>query len=314
MSILESVKTFLKQPAEKGYSSNPEQEKILVNGDDTYPNTGVFFDDNRFLNQTDMSNVINRQKEKIMKYRNLALIPEVNDALDEIINEIIFSFDDTEPLKLVINEENEKLEKAINKSFEKINQLFNTKRNLFQIVRRTYIDGIAIVHAAYDKSTKQGIKALKLIEPVGLYYDKKENIYKYIEEKHFGLSYQRATKQEEYNIEEVIREDFGLYDGKINLSYLEFALKPANMLKTLEDLLIPLRFSRSISRRVFNVDIGDLPSKRGQEVMKEHQDKFTYKKFFNAETGEIKNHQHITSMVEDYWFANRNGGKGTINW
>ena len=104
---------------------------------------------------------------------------------------------------------------------------------------------------------------------------------------------------------------FGLYDGNINLGYLEYALKPANMLKTLEDLLIPLRFSRSISRRVFNVDIGDLPAKRGAEVMREHQSKFKYKKFYNNETGEVSNQQHITSMVEDYWFANRSGGKGT---
>jgi hypothetical protein len=83
------------------------------------------------------------------------------------------------------------------------------------------------------------------------------------------------------------------------------------MLRTLEDLLIPLRFSRSISRRVFNVDIGDLPNKRGAEVMREYQGKFKYKKFYNNETGEVSNQQHITSMVEDYWFANRSGGKGT---
>jgi len=83
------------------------------------------------------------------------------------------------------------------------------------------------------------------------------------------------------------------------------------MLKTLEDLLVPMRFSRSISRRIFNVDISDLPNKRGSEVMREHQTKFKYKKFFNNESGEVSNQQHITSMVEDYWFANRSGGKGT---
>ena len=72
-----------------------------------------------------------------------------------------------------------------------------------------------------------------------------------------------------------------------------------------------MRFSRSISRRVFNVDIGDLPNKRGLEVMNEMQAKFKYKKFYNTESGEVTNQQHITSMVEDYWFANRSGGKGT---
>jgi hypothetical protein len=72
-----------------------------------------------------------------------------------------------------------------------------------------------------------------------------------------------------------------------------------------------LRFSRSISRRVFNVDIGDLPSKRGAEYMEQVQNKFKYRKFYNNETGEISNQQHIASMVEDYWFANRSGSRGT---
>jgi hypothetical protein len=121
----------------------------------------------------------------------------------------------------------------------------------------------------------------------------------------------RHDDNQAYSIEELVREDFGMYDGKVNLGYLEYAIKPANVLKTLEDLLIPLRFSRSISRRVFNVDIGDLPAKRGAEVMRDYQGKFKYKKFYNNETGEVSNQQHITSMVEDYWFANRSGGKGT---
>ena len=82
-------------------------------------------------------------------------------------------------------------------------------------------------------------------------------------------------------------------------------------LKSLEDLLLPLRFGRSISRRVFNVDVGELPNKRADEYMKKVQDKFKYKKFYNNETGEISNQQHITSMVEDYWFAKRSNGKGT---
>ena len=72
-----------------------------------------------------------------------------------------------------------------------------------------------------------------------------------------------------------------------------------------------MRFSRSISRRVFNVDIGDLPDKRAREVMQNIQKEFKYKKFYNNETGEVTNQQHITSMVEDYWFANRSGGRGT---
>jgi hypothetical protein len=279
-----------------------------------YPNTGSFFDNdsnNGIFGKSEISDFIFKQKEKIMSYRQIAMNPDVTDALDEIVNEIIFSYDDVIPLKFNIDEENDKLVQAISEKFDKIIRLSNIKRNLFQIVKNSYVDGQVIMHCAYDKkNTKGGIKSIKMIEPCMLYFDVKTSSYRYLAEDkgYAGGLKDNATG---YSIEELVREDFGLYDGKINLSYLEYALKPANMLKTLEDLLVPLRFSRSISRRVFNVDIGDLPVKRGSEVMRDYQGKFKYKKFYNNETGEVSNQQHITSMVEDYWFANRSGGKGT---
>ncbi len=318
MILNEIVKSFMVQPEDIS-----DKESSVVTGDNTlmdltnndlYPNTGSFFDDDTsggLFQNTSNSDIIFKQKEKIMKYRQLAQTPDVNDALDEIVNEVIFTYDDIAPLQIDINEENDKLVQALTDSFETILKTANIKRNLFQIVKRSYIDGQIIMHCAYDtKSTKGGIKGIKLIEPAMLYFDMKSNTYKYMtEEKIFA--HQSIDKSKEYSIEEIVREDFGLYDGKINLGYLEYAIKPANMLKTLEDLLVPMRFSRSISRRVFNVDIGDLPGKRGAEVMQEHQNKFKYKKFYNTEDGTVTNQQHITSMVEDYWFANRSGGKGT---
>lgn len=317
MQILEVVKSFMKQPSDVSDkdSSTVQKDNVIIDttDNDLYPNTGAFFDDEHqsLFSQSDIMNIIHKQKLKIMKYRSLAMQPDVNDAIDEIVNEIIFSFDDKVPLMININIENERLKKAINESFKKILKLMNVRRNLFQIVKTGYIDGILIMHCAYDKkNTKNGLKSIKMIEPCMLYFDVKTNTYKYMTEERSSL-YSSKVQNEEYSIEEIAREDFGLYDDKINLSYLEYAIKSANMLKTLEDLLIPLRFSRSISRRVFNVDIGDLPTKRGAEVMREYQNKFKYKKFYDNETGEVSNQQHITSMVEDYWFANRSGGKGT---
>jgi len=319
MILNEIVKNFLKQPepTTDKESSEVQNNNVLIDlsNNDMYPNTGSFFDDEQFrgglYGKSEVSDIIFKQKEKIMNYRQLAGQPDVCDALDEIVNEIIFSYDDEQPISIDINEENEKLVNAITEKFQKICSLLNIKRNFFQIVKNSYTDGQIILHCAYDKNkTNNGLKSIKMIEPCLLYFDKKQNVYKYMtEDKNISTTYR--DDRVEYSIEEIVREDFGLYDGKINLGYLEYALKPANMLKTLEDLLIPLRFSRSISRRVFNVDIGDLPSKRGAEVMRDYQNKFKYKKFYNNETGEVSNQQHITSMVEDYWFANRSGGKGT---
>lgn len=321
MQLNEIVKSFLKQPEKQidQESSNVKSSNILLDltNSDLYPNTGSFFDDGNsrsgLFDNVEMSDILFKQKEKIMKYRQLAMSADVTDALDEIINEIIFVYDDKVPLKIEVNEENEKLVNAISDKFNKIVKLLNLKRNIFQIVKRSYIDGQIILHCGYDKnSTKAGLKSIKMIEPCMLYFDPKDKKYKYLlDDKNFYSSSMSSIDNTEYSHEEIVREDFGLYNGMLNLSYLEYAIKPANILKTLEDLLIPMRFSRSISRRVFNVDIGELPEKRGQEVMKEYQNKFKYKKFYNNESGEVSNQQHITSMVEDYWFSNRSGGKGT---
>jgi len=315
--LTEVVKNFFKAPEPpKNDSSVVNPENVvndLTNSD--YWNTGIFFDstdqwnNSSLFNRTEIIDILVKQREKIRKYRQLSMTPDVTDAIDEIVNEIIFSYDDELPVKIDINEENEKLVKAIDEKFKKIVKLMNLKRTIFNIVKTGYIDGQLVVHTVYDsKNTKKGIKSIKLIDPCMLYYDAKESAYRYMDDDRLSPT---INKDELYSIEEICIEDFGLKDGKINLGYLEYALKPANMLRTLEDLLIPLRFSRSISRRVFNVDIGDLPVKRGTEVMNEHQQKFKYKKFYNNETGEISNQQHILSMVEDYWFANRSGGKGT---
>ena len=319
MKLTEVVKSFIKSPEKDDLSSEISNDKVLINldkNDDIYPNSGQFFDNQQeqtgLFKDREQSDILYKQKTKIMKYRQLAMAPDVTDAIDEIVNEIIFSYDDLVPLKININEENEKLVEALTEKFEKILKLTDIKRSFFQIVKRSYTDGMILMHTAYDKkNTKNGIQKIRMIEPSMFYFDAKTNTYKYMKENEYGYGASIRDVSKEYSLEEIVREDFGIYDGKLNLGYLEYAMKPANLLRTLEDLLVPLRFSRSISRRVFNVDIGDLPNKRGREVMEEHQTKFKYKKFYNNETGEVSNQQHITSMVEDYWFSNRSGGKGT---
>ena len=316
MRLTEIVKkSFLKNDEPIERSSEVQTDNVLKDLSDEPLHVGSFFDssssDNNLFTQIQNSQIIFKQKDKILKYRELAMQTNVIDAIDEIVNEIIFSYDDELPIKIDINEENETLVKAISDKFDKILQMINIRRNIFEIVKRGYVDGRMIIHCGYDKKTiKSGIQSIKMIEPCLFYYDEKEKVYKYMKNNSLNEVFS-FENNEKYSPEEIVIEDFGLYKDKLNLSYLEYAIKPANMLNTLEDLLIPLRFSRSISRRVFNVDVGDLPTKRAQEVMKEYQTKFKYKKFYNNDTGEVSNQQHITSMVEDYWFSNRSGGKGT---
>lgn len=329
-TLTERVKNFFKpvKDVEKTRDSAQIRRDYVMNNlsepERNYSSsTGAFFDDNAgyssFTSQVDFSDLIKKQADKIDKYRQVAQNSDVTNAIEEIVNEICVTYDDKDVFKLEFTEDvemSDKLKNALLKCFDKITILSDVKRNIYDIVKRSYIDGQLVMLATYDvNSTKKGIKKLKMIDPKYLYFDTKENVYKYHEDAYsFHSIYQENDKVLENQVfspEEIVRVDFGLYDGFLCLSYLEYAIKTANMLQTLEDLLIPLRFSRSVSRRVFNVDVGDLPSKRAEEVMNNIQRKFKYKKFYNSQTGEVSNQQHITSMVEDYWFANRSGGRGT---
>lgn len=314
--LTESIKKFLSHKKPKNPSSIVNPEKVLNNlSDDGYIRNDFFDyqDDHRYsiLGQYTIEDIVKKQAEKIRIYRQVSTYPDVSDAIDTICNEIIFSYDEF-PLKLDVELDNKKLEEAIHICFDSLIKIGNLDQTLYGIIRSTYVDGQCILHCTYnEKSQKKGIQSIRVIDPIGFYYDDKDKKFKYLDTYNYSIYYSSNLPNEEYEPEEIVRTDFGLYDEYICLSYLEQAIKSANMLKSLEDLLIPLRFSRSISRRVFNVDVGNLPNKRATEYMREIQDKFKYKKFYNNDTGEVSNQQHITSMVEDYWFANRSGSKGT---
>ena len=314
--LTEKVRAFFKPHKPKKMSSTVNPRNVINNLSDENGSLRLtdFFDyqeENLIAPFADMTQeeLVLRQMMKIKNYRSCAMQPEVSNAIDIITNEIIFAYEGF-PLKLNVSIDNEALVDAMQKAFDKIVRLGNFDKNLFEVVKKGYIDGQLVIHCQYDKSTKKGIQKLRLIEPCGLYYDYMEKIWKYIENSPNAI-YFNQLENETYSQEEIVRMDFGLYeDNWLCLSYLEYSLKLANMLKSLEDMLIPLRFSRSVSRRVFNVDVGKLPPKRAEEYMHKIQEKFKYKKFYNNETGEISNQQHITSMVEDYWFSNRGGDKG----
>lgn len=310
----EVMKSFLKPKKQSQQSSYVSPDKVMndLSGDGIVSNG--FFDNgastNNLFMSTDGNDVAMRQKEKILRYRQIAMIPDVNDGIDEIVNEIIYNFDSKIPIKINVNQDSEQIKKSIEESFNKICKLLKLNKNFFNLVKQSYIDGQIRLHVAYSESKKIGISGIQLMDPSMLIFDNKDNTYKYSENR---TSYYNTNTDSllSYSEEEIVKDDFGLYADGLILSYLEYSIKPANMLRTLEDLLVPMRFSRSISRRVFNVDVGDVPNKRAEEVLADYQQKFKYKKFYNAETGEVSNMQHITSMVEDYWFTNRSGGKGT---
>lgn len=320
MLLLEKLKqTFLKAPENPLKRTNLPYDKVLqdFSADDAYLTNFGFFDSASGVGYVDRVQKVAEQATKIDIYRNTAKNDNVKSAIKTLANEITYSEDFRKPLILNVEIDNEKIEKSIQESFDKILQLFNIEKNFYRFVINTYIDGQLNVLLDYGDKPKTGIKGILYLDPKYLTFDYDTNSYKYIDFlANNSKFYNRMLNQYDgeiktYNPEEIVHNNFGLVseDGLI-LSELEDIVKTANQLKTLEDLLIPLRFSRSISRRVFNVDVSDLPNSKAESYLRKIANLFKYRKEYNTDTGEIKNQQHMTSMVEDYWISSRGGQKG----
>ncbi len=328
MNLWESLK--------KSFTKDNIELKNISNDPDTRTSTKVLSDDpyggsiiiNGAESQSEFQydyNEIDKfeyQNKIIKSYRELANNDDVSNCVDILINEIVYTVDD-DVFKISINEENEKIKDVINKSFEKVLGLLNIRENMYNISRQMYIDGQLNVSLGYIKGkVKDGIKTANIIEPMNLYFDTKNSLWKYnqtIDTEYLygsGMDIQKV----EFSESEMVHIDYDLYTKiqkeselpfKVNLGYLENVFKSANMLRTLENMLVPLRYSRSVSRRLFNIDVADLPPKQAKALMDKIRAEFRYKKSYNTDDGTITNIKSQQPLVEDYWMSNRSGGKGT---
>ena len=298
-------------------TSQPDRENIEVELDAVVP-TG-FFDNgesNIYSGQTSKKHKqTHLQNELIRSYRKLANTAEVMDAVNEIVDEAIFTPGDKEILSMDFDDDiPQEVKDKFASELKNIMKKMKLQKNIYTMFMQFYIDGQLNVHCAYDANDLgAGIKKLSILSPFGLNYNYTKEKWEYSDTIHGSTQFatSREKKSRVFDKEEIIRIDSGIYSDDMILSNLHTAIKPANMLSTLEDMLIPMRFSRSVSRRVFNVDVSNLNNKKAEEVMKKNQAKFKYKKFYDLKTGTIANQQHISSLTEDYWFPNRGGEKGT---
>ena len=317
--ILEMLeKPFLVRAEEpKELSSTPSIEDIEQSLEDNIP-TGFFDtgDSNIYsMGGSKKEKQAQLQNELIKTYRTIAGSAEVADAINEIVDEAIFSPGSKDILNMDFDED---IPQAVKDKFaDELKDITNRVRldkNIYSMFLSFYVDGQLNVHCAYDEEDMGGgIKKLSIITPYGLAFNYTKDRWEYTDLNHANNQFAAAKSNagKFFDREEIIRIDSGIYQDNIILGNLHTAIKPANMLSTLEDMLIPMRFTRSVSRRVFNVDVSNLNNKKAEEVMKKNQAKFKYKKFYDLNTGTISNQQHISSLTEDYWFPNRGGEKGT---
>lgn len=319
--ILENlVKGFFKDKKDKSDPSisatDTNIDKSLTDTTDLEQYTLGYFDDNsNIFDRREKASKINSQNDVIRRYRKASMVPEVSGAIEEIINEMAFVVGNKDIVSLDIDEKadmNSALKNAFTTNFDEILTLINFKNDADSILKQYYVDGQLRFGCSYDqKNMKRGISAIYVMSPISLYFDSVSKKWKYYTDN--NNNYAVEDEEEKALIlsdEELVTIDSGLYSDGIILSNLHTTLKVINQLGSLEDMLIPLRFSRSVSRRVFNIDVGDLPYGKAMQAVKEIQDKFKYKKYYDVENGTISNSSNIASIVEDYFFPNR-GGKGT---
>ena len=281
----------------------------------------------------DMDGTAKNEVELIGRYREMAMQPEIESAIDDICNEAIVQNDDGENIKLVTDklEVSPKIKKAIETEFFTLQRLLNYNNMAPDIFRRFYVDGRLFYHVIIDKENPtQGIKELRYIDPRKI---RKVREVKKNKDPRTGV--EMVTVVNEYYIyndksingsqsnygpvgvriakDSIINVNSGLMDSRRAsvLSYLHKAIKPLNQLRMIEDAVVIYRISRAPERRIFYIDVGNLPKMKAEQYLRDIMVKYKNKVVYDAATGEVKDDRKFLSMMEDFWLPRREGGKGT---
>jgi hypothetical protein len=274
----------------------------------------------------DLDNRTKSDNEYITLVRGLSQEPEFDYAVSEIINEMIVIDEDEEPVKIDLEdtELSDTIKDKISKEFDNIlDLLFFTSRG-YDIVRQWYVDGKLYYHVIIDENNpKKGILELRNVDPRKLKYIKEvEKDTKQfdsdtiIKEKNYFLFNSKGKDSSsgiKIHPDRIIYVHSGLKNSKTGaiVSHLHKAIKRFNQLRLLEESVIIYRFSRAPERRVFYVDIGNMPPKKGEKYVQELMMRYRNKVVYDAQTGQIKDDKKYMSLLEDYWIPKNSAGSGT---
>jgi hypothetical protein len=276
------------------------------------------------------------ESDLITRYRDMSLQPEIEMAIDEITNEAI-SIDPTNNRIIDINLDqiniDDKIKQLITNEFNYCLRLLNFNHKAYEIFRQWYIDGRLYYHAIIDNTNLQnGIVELRYIDPRNLRkvreiksskttsIDSQQTVPTQKITEYFLYSNKGTTTKDfssQYTLkiakDSIVYCTSGLTDksNQMVLSYLHKAIKPLNQLRILEDATVIYRISRAPERRIFYIDIGNLPKMKAEQYVRDMMVKHKNKLAYDASTGEIRDDRKFTTMLEDYWIPRREGGRGT---
>jgi hypothetical protein len=281
----------------------------------------------------DLDGTAKNEVELISRYREMAMQPEIESAIDDIVNEAICQDDDGKIIQIVLDDlkQPDKIKKAIKEEFNTIMRLLNYTNMAQDIFRRYYIDGKLYYHVIIDRENPtQGIKELRYVDPrkmrkireikkqkderTGVEVMKVVNEYYIFNDKvSTGSSTNYGPVGTRITTDSVISVVSGLMDSRraVVLSYLHKAIKPLNQLRMIEDATVIYRISRAPERRIFYIDVGNLPKLKAEQYLRDIMVKYKNKLVYDANTGEVRDDRKFLSMMEDFWLPRREGGKGT---
>ena len=294
----------------------------------------------------DIEGVYRNEFDLIKRYREMALHPEVDGAIEDIVNEAIVSDLYDSPVEIELSNLNasDKLKKIIREEFKNIKEILDFDRKAHEIFRNWYVDGkLCYLKVIDQKRPQDGIQDLRYIDSLKIKYIRKEQK----KDRNDYINVNRNGNDDPSTLNPQIDEYFiytpapaypsnlatggggskgikiakdaityctsGLIDrnrGSV-LSYLHKAIKGLNQLRMIEDSLVIYRLSRAPERRIFYIDVGNLPKIKAEQYLKEVMYRYRNKLVYNAQTGEVRDDRKFMSMMEDFWLPRREGGRGT---
>ena len=269
------------------------------------------------------------EAELVTRYREMAMQPECDNALEDIVNEAIV-VNNQSPLNIVLDDidEGKALKDRIREEFYNVLKLLDFNNLAYDIFRQWYIDGRLYYHIMIDeKKPRDGIKELRKIDPRKIKkirekvseLDKRTNmkIEKGYQEYYIyhpkGITSQSNQTAIKISKDSICHITSGMIDpaNKMVLGYLHKAIKPLNQLRTLEDATVIYRLSRAPERRIFYIDVGNLPKMKAEQYLADMMAKHKNKLVYDASSGEIRDDRKFMTMMEDFWLPRREGGRGT---
>jgi len=278
----------------------------------------------------DLEGAAKNELDLIKKYREMATFPECDQAVDDVVNEAVVANREESPVSISLEKSNlsDNIKDSIKEEFAELVRLLDFRRVGYELFRKWYVDGRLFFHIIIDnKNPKRGILELRPIDPLKI---KKVRQAKIIEGVN-GAQLDTSGFQEYYLFNEKGISDRGggttiqiaddsisyVHSGvldpgrKLVLSHLHKAIKPLNQLRMLEDAVVIYRISRAPERRIFYIDVGNLPKIKAEQYLRDIMSKYKNKLVYDSNTGEIKDERKHMSMLEDYWLPRREGGRGT---